>query len=113
MLSKRDVITLYNDGLSIKWRRKNHPQQLKGDYDPVNFEINLYRAHLASEYEQDLTLLHECIHARDDRKGALSTRPCCDRVEKEAEATYRLRPAVLALIKELYTIRSDISSHAE
>lgn len=49
-----------------------------------------------------MTLLHEFIHARDDRKGLPNTRPCSPRVEREAEATYQRRPGVLALIKELY-----------
>lgn len=104
MLSKNNVIQLYNDGLVIRWRRKKHPQQLKGEFDPAAFEVNIYTKHLLSEHDRDLTLLHEFIHARDDHKGLPSTRTCSPQVEQEAEATYQRRPGVLALIKELYGI---------
>lgn len=106
MLTKNNVIQLYNDGLVIRRHRKKHPQQLKGEYDPEGFEVNIYAQHLLSEHDRDMTLLHEFIHARDDRRGLPNTRPCSPRVEREAEATYRRRPGVLALIKELYGIRS-------
>ena len=104
MLTKKDVIQLYNDGLAIRWRRKKHPQQLKGEYDPAGFEVHIYTPHLASEHDRDMTLLHEFVHARDDRKGLPNNRTCSPRVEREAEATYQRRPGVLALIKELYEI---------
>ena len=104
MLSKNNVIQLYNDGLAIRWRRKNHPQQLKGEFDPAAFEVNIYTRHLLSEHDRELTLLHEFIHARDDRKGLYNKRACSPQVEREAEATYLRRPGVLALIKELYGI---------
>ncbi len=51
-----------------------------------------------------MTLLHELIHARDDRKGLPNNRTCSPRVEREAEATFQRRPGVLALVKELYGI---------
>ncbi|MCX5864485.1 MAG: hypothetical protein NTW42_05375 [Deltaproteobacteria bacterium] len=69
MLTKNNVIQLYNDGLAIRWRRKKHPQQLKGEYDPAAFEVSIYTQHLLSEHDRDMTLLHELIHAKDDRKG--------------------------------------------
>lgn len=102
MLTKTNVIQLYNDGLVIRWRRKKHPQQLKGEFDPVAFEVNIYTQHLLSEHDRDITLLHEFIHARDDHKGRPNSRTCSPQVEREAEATYQRRPEVLALIKELY-----------
>lgn len=104
MLTKNNVIQLYNDGLAIRWRRKKHPQQLKGEYDPICFEINIYTQHLLSEHDRDMTLLHEFVHARDDRKGLPNNRTCSPRVEREAEATFQRRPGVLALVKELYGI---------
>ena len=104
MLTKNNVIQLYNDGLVIRRRRKEHPRQLKGEYDPVGFEVNIYTKHLLSEHDRDMTLLHELIHARDDRKGLPNNRTCSPHVEREAEATYQKRPGVLALIKELYGI---------
>jgi len=102
MLTKKDVIQLWRDGLVVHWRRKKHRQQLKGDYDPANFEINIYTPHLTSDHDRDMTLLHEFIHARDDRRGRPNNRTCAPWVEKEAEATYAKQPGVLALIKELY-----------
>ncbi len=104
MLTKNNVIQLYNDGLAIRRHRKKHPQQLKGEYDPVGFEVNIYTPHLTSERDRDMTLLHEFVHARDDCKGLRSNRACSPRVEREAEETYLRRPEVLALIKELYGI---------
>lgn len=86
MLSKNNVIQLYNDGLVIRWRRKKHPQQLKGEFDPAAFEVNVYTRHLlSSEHDRDLTLLHGFIHARDDRKELPNIRTCSPQVEREAE----------------------------
>ncbi len=105
MLSKTDILTLYYNGTEIKFRRKKHPRELKGDHDPSASEINIYTAHIASEYERDITILHEFIHARNDHKGFFDeTDEGCMKVEKEAKQTYRQRPYVLALIKELYRI---------
>lgn len=111
MLTKNNVIQLYNDGLVIRWHRKKHPQQLKGEYDPAGFEVNIYTHHLISEHDRDMTLLHELIHARDDRKGLPNNRTCSPRVEQEAEATFQRRPGVLALIKELFPETRRLAQH--
>jgi hypothetical protein len=106
MLTKKDILKLYSEGLEIKFRRKKHPQGLKGDYDPSSCQINIYAGAVSSEYERDLTLLHELIHARDDRHGKKRhTRPVLDSsIEKEALQTYEKKPHILSLIKELYKI---------
>lgn len=105
MLSKKDVMMLYYDGLEIKFRRKRHPRGLKGDHDPSASEINIYTSHITSEYERDITILHEFIHARNDHKGFLDDADeGCEQVEEEAKETYRQRPYVIALVKELYKI---------
>lgn len=104
MLTKKDVLRLYDEGLEIKFRRKRNPEKLKGDYDPASQQINIYLPHIASGQERDITILHEFIHARDDGKIVVSKNSCSAGVEREAIRTYTNRPYVLALIKELYNI---------
>ena len=97
-----EVTQLYRDGLEIRLRRKKHPEGLRGVYDPSRFEINIFLIDLVSESEFGVTLLHEFIHARDDRKGGLDEND--EKVEAEARATIAKRPHILELIKDLYHI---------
>jgi len=94
MLNRNDITSLYQDGPAVKLRRKAHPKNLKGDMDIV------------SEYELGITLLHEFIHARDDRKGRQDTEDDCVRVEQEARQTFDRRPHLLDIIRDLYNIDS-------
>ncbi|MFC1837649.1 hypothetical protein ACFLYW_03110 [Thermodesulfobacteriota bacterium] len=100
MLTKKEVIQLYRDGLEVRLRRKRHPEKLKGDYDPSHFEISIFLPELISEFEFGITLLHEFIHARDERKGV--THKNEEKVEAEARATNDKRPYILEFIKDLY-----------
>jgi hypothetical protein len=102
MLTKKEVIQLYQDGLEVKLRRKRHPEKLKGDYDPSQFEISIFLPELVSEFEFGVTLLHEFIHARDERKDVLDKND--EKVEVEARATNEKRPHILEFIKDLYHI---------
>ena len=102
MLTRKDVIQLYRDGLEVKLRRKKHPAKLKGDYDPSHFEISIFLPQLVSEFEFTITLLHEFIHARDERRNVQDKKE--ETVEEEARATNDSRPYVLELIKDLYQI---------
>ena len=104
MLSKKDVLTLYDEGLEIKFRRKPHPDKLRGEYNPGAFQVNIYSPAITSGRERDLTILHEFIHARDDRQGTVNEHACRAGVEDEARKTFDKRPEVLMLIKELYRI---------
>ena len=102
MLTRKEVTQLYRDGLEVRLRRKRHPQKLKGDYDPSRFEISVFLADLASEFEFGITLLHEFIHARDERRGVLDKND--ETVEAEARKTSDKRPHILEFIKDLYHI---------
>ena len=102
MLTKKEVIQFYQDGLEVKLRRKRHPEKLKGDYDPSHFEISVFLPELVSEFEFGVTLLHEFIHARDDRKGVLDKND--EKVEAEARETNDKQPHILEFIKYLYRI---------
>ena len=102
MLNKKEVTQLYRDGLEVRLRRKRHPENLKGDYDPSRFEISIFLTDLASELEFNITLLHEFIHARDERKGVLFKKD--KTVEAEARKTNDKRPQILEFIKDLYHI---------
>ena len=102
MLTRKEVTQLYRDGLEVRLRRKRHPEKLKGDYDPSHFEISIFLTDLASEFEFGITLLHEFIHARDERKGVLDIND--DTVEEEARKTNDNRPHILDFIKDLYHI---------
>jgi hypothetical protein len=102
MLTKKEVTQLYRDGLEVRLRRKRHPEKLKGDYDPSRFEISIFPTDLVSEFEFGITLLHEFIHARDDRNGVLDKND--EKVETEARETNDKRPHILEFIKDLYRI---------
>jgi hypothetical protein len=102
MLTRKEVTQLYRDGLEVRLRRKRHPEKLKGDYDPSHFEISVFLADIATEFEFGITLLHEFIHARDERNGVPDKND--EMVEAEARKTNDKRPHILGFIKELYHI---------
>lgn len=104
MLEKKDVLRLFDEGLEIKFRRKPHPDGLRGEYDPAAFQVNIYSPAIPSRQEQDLTLLHEFIHARDDRNGVVNHHACRSGVEQEACETRERHPEVIRLIRELFRV---------
>jgi hypothetical protein len=107
MLTIKEIIQLYRHGLEVRLRRKKHPKSLKGYYDPSHFEINIFLPDLVSEFDFGVTLLHEFVHARDDRKsGQDDSDESGERVEAEARETHDKRSYILELIKELYNIGS-------
>jgi len=105
MLTTNQVIKLYDVGVKIKFKRKQHPRGLKGQYDPSTLEILIYRPSIESTKDRDITILHEFIEAREDTKAVRSSGKPCEVGEREAKMTYHNRPYVLELIKEMYNIR--------
>ena len=105
MLTLRQVEKICETGVDITFSRKRVTRDLMGEYDPGTLEAVIYLANNPSEFERDITLLHEMIHARDDMKAARLLNGRCDDVEQEAKETYQKRPYVLQYIKEFYGIK--------
>ena len=114
MLTTKQVDALYHDGVEIKFNLKppkTSPSE-KGSYDPGTLEVSVYRLNIDSILDRDLTILHEFVHARDDRKGSRylfgnygkKGSDEEERVESEARETYKRRPRILEYIKLLYNI---------
>ena len=124
MLSISQILKLYDYQVSVKFRKK--PRELKmerfevdcfemkAEFNNESLEIILYAPFNKTEYERDMSLLHEFIHARDDLlKGygnlrghtRAEYRECAD-VELEALETYKKRPYILEMIKDLYQIKA-------
>lgn len=101
MLNIPQIIELYKEGLDLHIKR-SHPLNLKGEFDPSQMEIFIYSYNLESDYDRNITILHEFIHARDDIiYGKLRIE---DNVEKEAIDTYNRFPLLLELIGEIWAI---------
>lgn len=104
MLTSKDIINLY-EIVEIKFYCKKQKDLRKGDYDPSLSQINIYLSNVNSEYERDITILHEFIHARNDENDFYDeSDPECKNIDKEAIETYNKRPYIIKLIKFLYKI---------
>lgn len=104
MLTIDQVIEVYQNGVEIKYRRKKHHYNLKGEYDPGLREVNVYLPSIDSSKDKDITLLHELIHARNDLKSAKQPDIEDSVVEEEALKTYQKKYYVLQFIKLIYAI---------
>lgn len=104
MLTLKQIIKLYQEGVEIKFIKKPHPDCLKGEFDPSNLEILVYLSHADSKTDKDLTILHELVHARNNQKNnfAIDSETY---VEQEAVMTYYKRGYILDFIKVLYAIK--------
>jgi len=123
MLSYSEILKLYLYQVSIKFRRKPKDLKLekfgvddfemKAEFNPEDLEIIIYTPFNQTEYERDMSLLHEFTHARDailrgygNLKGHnyVENRDCSE-VELEALETYQKRPYILKFIKDLYQLK--------
>ena len=107
MLTLNQVIKLYEDGLEIKFENRWKKDGRKGDYNPPELEVLIYKLNIESIIDRDITILHELIHARDEIKGKRYRNKTQDekQVEKEARETYRKNPYIIKFIKDLYKIK--------
>jgi len=104
MLTIDQVIKIYEEGFDLLLKGVSR-SGLKGELDPGTLEINIYQSNVDSEYDRDITILHEFIHARDE---ILPRDPLvdCSLVDMEAMQTYEENPHVLQYIKELFEVGS-------
>ncbi len=102
MLTIDQVNRIYQEGFDIRFK-KNPFRGLKGEFDPGTSEILIYHENADSQYDRDITILHEFIHAREDVEPRYSSGDC-NRIDEEAIRTYHQRPDVLLYLKELYSI---------
>lgn len=107
MLTIKQVIGLFQEGLEVKLRRKPNPNGIKGEFDPATMVADVYAPSLESSFDKDITILHEVEHAARSQKAARSGSIAREEFEVELEAvkTYLHRPYVLAFIKQLYRLR--------
>jgi hypothetical protein len=103
MLRIEDIIKLWEEDLIVKIKRKPHPEYLKGEFDPQTSEISIYPDQHKTKKELYLTILHEFYHAKDYLIRG-SDKDNEELADKEAERTYKNRPEVLEMIKQLWKI---------
>ena len=102
MLTIDQVNRIYREGFDIHLKR-NSLRGLKGEIDPAALEILIYLANAESEYDRDITLLHELIHAREEI-GPMDSSLECHHSDEEAIRTYEQSPHVLEYVKDLYDL---------
>lgn len=101
MLDVFHIVELYKNGLDLHVK-KFHRLGFKGEFDPSRLAIFIYSFNLESDYDRDITILHEFIHAKDD---IIYSRLRVDnKVEREAIKVYNKSPLILTFIKELYNL---------
>ncbi len=66
MLTEKDILRLYREGVVVCLRRKRHSKRIWGDYNPETLEANAYLPDIPSKQDLYETIVHELIHARDD-----------------------------------------------
>ena len=103
MLTIDQVNEIYREGFDLRLKRTRHPG-FKGEIDPSTYEIIIYQANTESQYDKDITILHEFLHARDELNARLESADC-SLIDREAEWIYNNHPYVLQYIKDLYNIR--------
>ncbi len=103
MLTINQVNKIYQEGFDIRVTRAHHPG-FKGEIDPSTLEIFIYQSNVESQYDKDITILHEFLHAKDELKSNLSSTRCSN-IDKQAVWIYNNKPHVLQYIKDLYNIR--------
>ena len=102
MLTICQVNRIYQEGFDL-FIRGVCRSGIKGEFDPGALEINIYQKNVESEYDMDITILHEFIHARDEVLSG-SRLADCRLVDMEAVRTYEENPHVLRYIKELFDV---------
>lgn len=103
MLTLRQIVKACEEGIEVKFRRKSHPLGWKGEYDPENKLVSVYKPAIESKEDLELTLLHEFVHARDDVKGGREGNET--ETELEAIDTYHKNYSVLEFIKGVYNLK--------
>ena len=101
MLTIKQIIKMYEEGVEMHFSRAHVPPDFKGEYDPARQRIIIYTRSIVSPIDRDLTILHEHIHARDDVKSfrAHSSSDEEQAVEREAKETYLRRNYLLDFIR--------------
>jgi len=103
MLTIKQINRIYQKGFELRLKKNPHPA-FKGEIDPATLEIFIYQANVESQYDEDITILHEFLHARDEINSADSPAKCSS-IDKEAIRTYKDKPHVLEYIKDLYYLK--------
>jgi len=65
MLTIKDIIELYQEGVNLEFKNGRHPDGLKGVWCLPEQEIRVYLPSMDSETDKYITIIHEFLHARD------------------------------------------------
>ncbi len=103
MLTLKQIIELYQDGVEIRFKKKPHHNGIKGEFDPASLEVIIYLAHINSKFDRDITILHEFVHAKNHHFGVTLEDEVL--VEDEAIRTYAKKDYILEFIKRLYNLK--------
>ena len=109
MLTINQLVKVYEKGVEVHFKKSPSPKGFKGEYDPGSLSVLIYIPAIESKYDEDVTLLHEFIHARDDIYFS-KTQYIRDideyeqETEQEALKTYKKRPHIIDFISQLYYI---------
>lgn len=107
MLTIEDLVEIAEKNVSLNLDEVISPDGFKGLYDPSNKTISIYLSNLESEFDKNITLLHEFIHARDD---VLTSNIYYIRgieeyeimTEKEALRTFESNHLIIPFLRRLY-----------
>ena len=105
MLTIEEIRKIRKRGVTLRYSRSKK-EKIKGEYIHDNLEVIIYKSNIISSYDNEMTILHEFVHARDYISGYRygQSRKHYS-VEREARRTYSNRSDVLQYIKKIYKIR--------
>lgn len=107
-LTFKDIEKLAESNLEILLKKGYHPKRYYGIYKYDENEIRVYLPQHKSEEELiDLTILHECVHALEGKRGfreELSVKELDKTAKRIAERTLKERPEISDLIKKTFNI---------
>ncbi len=109
MLTINQLVKVYEEGVNMHFKKQPSPNGFKGEYDPNSLEVFIYTPAIESKSDEDITILHEFVHARDDVYYS-KTQYIKDitqyeqETEQEALKTYKKKPYILDFIMQLYYI---------
>ncbi len=110
MLTIKDIIYSYSEGVDIEFIKKPPVNHRKGDYCPSELKAIIYKESITSEKDMHITILHEFVHARNNENPEIQLEEEESKVEKEAKDTYNKRPYIIEFIYQIYKIKKEVIS---
>ena len=126
MLTRRKILTLFEEGVTVKVHLKGAPEGTKGTWrEDGDARVDLYPQNMESREDFDLTLLHEFEHAvadnmprgynvqatyrkKEQGSGGYVQTEDCDIAEAHAVDLYRNDPEIVRFIKTTFNVRNPL-----